>query len=247
MPRYLLFGLFTAACCSSCTLAVDCYTTSGMNLTDCDRWLACKVSKGMLCDNGLGKLGTVLMMGGHQVQGTVPNDDLAEMTGLTSLSLASNFALTGPIPSAIGELTELTHLFLQFNAFKGPIPNAIGELTKLTYLDLVNNALTGRIPSAIGELTKLGYLNLANNALTGPIPSAIGELTSLTYLSLMNNEITGGGGGGAGEVGICSIVENLIPGCLLSPNPSWTNGTLCPACLNNGGSCTPPVKCIGAR
>jgi hypothetical protein len=143
MPRYLLFGLFTAACCSSCTLAVDCYTTSGMNLTDCDRWLACKVSKGMLCDNGLGKLGTVLMMGGHQVQGTVPNDDLAEMTGLTSLSLASNFALTGPIPSAIGSLRFLNDLDLHNNTLNGTIPAAIGALSEIFLLDLSGNEFTG--------------------------------------------------------------------------------------------------------
>ena len=39
--------------------AVDCKTTSGTDLASCDRWIACKASKGLQCD-AYGTLGTEL-------------------------------------------------------------------------------------------------------------------------------------------------------------------------------------------
>jgi hypothetical protein len=48
-----------AACAAPWAAAVDCKTTSGTDLASCDRWIACKASKGLQCDN-LGTLGTKL-------------------------------------------------------------------------------------------------------------------------------------------------------------------------------------------
>ena len=47
---------------------------------------------------------------------------------------------------------------------------------------------------------------------------------------------------GAAGLGICKIVANLTSGCDLSPNPMWTNGALCPLCLNLA-PCQAPVYC----
>ena len=51
-----------AACAEPWAAAVDCTTTSGTHtdLASCDRWIACKASKGLQCDNGFGTLGTQL-------------------------------------------------------------------------------------------------------------------------------------------------------------------------------------------
>ena len=49
-----------AACAEPWAAAVDCKTTSGTDLASCDRWIACKASKGLQCDDGTGIIGTLL-------------------------------------------------------------------------------------------------------------------------------------------------------------------------------------------
>ena len=55
-----------AACAAPWAAAVDCKATSGTERNDlasiaaCDRWIACKASKGLQCDDGRGTLGTAL-------------------------------------------------------------------------------------------------------------------------------------------------------------------------------------------
>jgi hypothetical protein len=61
-------------------------------------------------------------------------------------------------------------------------------------------------------------------------------------LGLQNNQLTGAASG------ICQIVGQLSAGeCALSPNPAWTDGTLCPTCLNTGSCNTQqnpmPITC----
>ena len=67
------------------------------------------------------------------------------------------------------------------------------------------------------------------------------SLTLLAFLAhirvVNNNQITGAG------AGICAIKDLFYPDwCSLSANPDWTNGAMCPACLNTG-NCKPPVTC----
>tara|TARA_B110000208_G_scaffold141572_1_gene170867 strand:+ start:2478 stop:3308 length:831 start_codon:yes stop_codon:yes gene_type:complete len=198
----------------------------GTLLSDCKEWHQCVASKGLQCmDSQTGKLGTSLVImpfapagpwdPSHRVAGPIPAADLAEMTGLTVLSLRGN-ALTRPIPDEIGLLTNLGVLWLDANKLGGPIPTEIGSLTNLQTL----------------------FLN--NNQLTGPIPSEIGLLTALSMLSLNDNNFTGAG------TGICKIEGQFNSNCDLSPNSEWTDGALCPACLNDG-QCVPPIRCTGAN
>jgi hypothetical protein len=55
-------------------------------------------------------------------------------------------ALTGTIPSSIGQMTALTSLYLGVNKLAGTIPPAIVNLKKLTNLHLQSNRLTGDVP-----------------------------------------------------------------------------------------------------
>ena len=106
------------------------------------------------------------------------------------LYLPSN-ALTGALPSELGNLTSLLTLALDFNDLSGPIPNELGRLVNLRYLSLIYNDLSGQIPSTLGRLGSLETLYLNDNELTGRVPAWLGELDQLRALSLGRNPLTG--------------------------------------------------------
>ena len=93
-----------------------------------------------------------------------------------SLDLSNN-QLTGSIPSEIGNLTNLTLLYLYENQLTGSIPSEIGNLTNLTYLKLSSNQLTGEIPESICDLnlnwSSSSSFNITNNQLCPPYPTCV--------------------------------------------------------------------------
>ena len=102
--------------------------------------------------------------------------------------------MTGGIPPALGQLTQLVWLNLAGNELTGGIPPALGQLAALEYLFLRDNRLTGPIPPALGQVTRLKILDLADNALTGPVPPELGYLTpppTGTDVRLDGNLLTG--------------------------------------------------------
>nr|XP_048328192.1 probable leucine-rich repeat receptor-like protein kinase At1g35710 [Ziziphus jujuba var. spinosa] len=115
---------------------------------------------------------------------------LFHLTNLSTLYLFGN-QLNGSIPSEIGKLVNLKHLFLDSNMFTGSIPQKVGNLKNLTYLSLSNNSLTGPVPLAICNLNKLKALGLGQNQLSGSLPVGIGNLKNLTSLDLSFNNLTG--------------------------------------------------------
>jgi internalin A len=112
-------------------------------------------------------------------------DWIGELTNLTGLYLRSN-RLTR-LPDSIGNLTNLTGLYLHDNRLS-QLPDSIGNLTNLTGLHVHDNQLT-RLPDSIGNLTKLTLLSLGNNQLT-QLPDSIGNLTNLTGLQLHDSQLT---------------------------------------------------------
>ncbi len=125
----------------------------------------------------------------HGLSGPVPSE-IGNLANLTRLDLAHNF-LSDPIPTELGRLTNLEALYLGGNDLTGPIPPELGELANLTRLSLYSNSLSGPIPTELGSLADLESLNLSGNDLTGSIPNELGEITSLTWLSLSSNSLTG--------------------------------------------------------
>jgi hypothetical protein len=118
-------------------------------------------------------------------------------TTVLQLNLQGN-NLTGPIPSSLGDLSNLQWLNLGYNhpstdnnGLTGSIPSSLGNLSNLQRLSLGYNQLTGSIPPELGNLSNLQQLSLNRNALTGSIPSSLGNLSNLQLLFLAENPLTG--------------------------------------------------------
>ena len=173
---------------------------------------------------------THLSIGFNNIIGMIP-ESIGGLTALKMLSLSDN-GLHGPLPSSIGalkslnilalddnsltgdlavlgELSNLTHLYLESNAFGESNETVVTEtflsgLERLRHVDLSNCSLSGRVPShLIGtNHAELEVLDLSLNSLEGELvlPSAdeyaearneSGFGSALSYLSLGSNRIGG--------------------------------------------------------
>ena len=92
--------------------------------------------------------------------------------------------LSGEIPSEIGQLVNMTDLFLGGNDLT-IIPPEIGNLSNLQSLYLYDNEFTS-IPPEIGNLTNLITLDIGYNQLTGEIPPAVCNLLESNNLTIFN-------------------------------------------------------------
>lgn len=133
---------------------------------------------------------TGIFLNNNGLSGSLPTA-LGDLTELESLVIITNPALTGSIPTTIGNLTKLHTLFLHSNALTGSIPTSIGNLTLVTNLELQSNSLTGSIPSTIGNMLSLTYLRLDGNQLSGSIPNTLYTIVSLRSIDLGQNQLTG--------------------------------------------------------
>ena len=132
---------------------------------------------------------TGLTANGKGLAGSIP-PELGNLTNLTSLYLSNN-KLTGPVLAELGNFTDLTSLNLADNQLTGLIPPELGNPTDLTSLNLADNQLTGPIPPELGNLTDLSVLNLGGNKLSGSIPPELGNLIKLSVLNLGGNKLSG--------------------------------------------------------
>ncbi|CAN6447742.1 unnamed protein product [Victoria cruziana] len=125
--------------------------------------------------------------------GTIP-DMFGRLPNLQELKLSYN-NLTGGLPSSfarsgiqilwlnnqqgeklsgsislLGQMPELTQIWLQTNAFSGPIPD-LSRCASLFDLQLRDNGLTGVVPPSLTTHSSLLNVSLGNNQLQGPFPS----------------------------------------------------------------------------
>ena len=94
--------------------------------------------------------------------------------------------LSGGIPPEIGQLVNMTDLYLGGNELTD-IPPEIGNLVNLQSLFLYDNQFTS-IPSEIGNLTNLRTLDIGYNQIT-ELPNELFSLSNLELLRLEYNEL----------------------------------------------------------
>lgn len=157
----------------------------------------------------------VLDLRSCSVEGAIPSS-LGNLTNLTSLYLSHN-NLIGQIPVSLGQLLSLSVLDLSRNSLNGSIPLSFTSLGNLSILDMSSNNLSGSIPPGIGTLVNLQHLNLSRNSLSSPIPAQLGDLSSLVDLDLSFNTFSGSlleDLRGLRNLQIMIIGDNLLGGSL---------------------------------
>ncbi|CAB9510196.1 LRR receptor-like serine threonine-protein kinase [Seminavis robusta] len=121
----------------------------------------------------------------NRMTSTLPTE-IGLLTNLTALSTVFNPAMTGSIPSTVGNLYDLGILGLDSCSYSGVIPTEIGRLRRLYWLLLYNNRFSGQLPSELGLLRSPTF-HLFNNSLTGTIPSELGNVQYMSFLTLGDN------------------------------------------------------------
>ncbi|KAF3434371.1 hypothetical protein FNV43_RR25474 [Rhamnella rubrinervis] len=130
------------------------------------------------------------------------NSTLFSLRHIRMLSLADNNFNHSQIPSAIMQLSGLTHLNLSSSYFYGQVPLEISNLHKLSYLNLSHNYdpdtrekfLQLKNPSLktlVLNLTRLQGLYFSCINISSEVPGLLSNFTSLRWLFLENCELHG--------------------------------------------------------
>ncbi|KAK4384891.1 putative inactive receptor kinase [Sesamum angolense] len=157
------------------------------NLNWDEKTSACNSWIGVTCNHDRSRI-IAVRLPAIGFKGRIPTNTLSRLSALQILSLRSN-GISGPFPSDLLKLGNLTGLYLQFNNFQGPLPLDFSVWKNLSVLNLSNNDFNGSIPSSISNLTHLTALDFANNSLSGDVPDL--DIPTLQLLDLSNNNLTG--------------------------------------------------------
>jgi hypothetical protein len=112
----------------------------------------------------------LLSLRNSPIHGQLNNPCLVKMLPDLELLDLSFTSVAGPLPSQIGNWTQLQELHLEQLANLERISEDIGSLVNLRTLRLQNSAVVGTIPAGLAQLPHLMILNLAYNQLSGTIP-----------------------------------------------------------------------------
>ena len=150
--------------------------------------------------------------------------------------------LNGEVPKELGNLSNLTQLWLYNNQLRGQIPSELGNLSNLTILKLDRNQISGEIPKELANLSNLAELRLHFNQLRGPIPRELGSLSNLNVLNLHTNQLSGEIPkelGNLSDLAVLYLSGNNLTGCVPTELRDITNNDFAdlglPFCEANGG------------
>lgn len=108
---------------------------------------------------------------------------------VTKLELPGVTGLSGSLPAAIGQLTELTNInFSNDLNLSGTLPDEFFTLSKLTQIYFSNTEITCTIDDRFGQLQALTNIVMDKMPnLTGGIPAVIGTLQNLKFARFADN------------------------------------------------------------
>ncbi|KAL0007962.1 hypothetical protein SO802_009464 [Lithocarpus litseifolius] len=129
-----------------------------------------------------------IFMAKNHLEGPIPIE-LCKLVQLTFLDLSDN-NLFGFVPSCFNS-SSIKFFQLNKNFLSGPIPSAFQNNSNLFALNLRDNLLTGSIPNWIGSLSSLRILLLKGNHLGDQIPIQLCFLQHLIILDLSYNKFSG--------------------------------------------------------
>lgn len=101
-----------------------------------------------------------------------------------------NNNLSGFLPPAIGQLTELQDLIIGINSIGGNLPEALGGMTNLADIVATSNLFTGTLPDGLLENSNLTRILLSDNDFSGPLPD-LADAPNIQIVSFTNNAFTG--------------------------------------------------------
>jgi len=81
----------------------------------------------------------------------------------------------------------LQYLSIGNNLLTGSIPDNLGQLTNLSQLYLAENQLSGSIPNSLGNLQRLNDCNLSGNDFSCPIPTNLPAACTSTATCTLQN------------------------------------------------------------
>ncbi|KAF3787612.1 Receptor protein kinase [Nymphaea thermarum] len=113
----------------------------------------------------------------NNLSGGIPSSFAKSGIQILWLNNQQGEKLSGSI-SVLGQMPELTQVWLQTNAFSGPIPD-LSKSVSLSDLQLRDNALTGVVPKSLTSQSSLLKVSLGNNQLQGPFPSFPTSVTTV--------------------------------------------------------------------
>jgi len=130
-----------------------------------------------------------LVMDGNAYNSSLP----LELTQLPNLEyLYAGFSLLEGGLDFVPSMQKIVEIWVDDNpGLKGPIPSGIGNLSNLASLSASNCGMTGTIPTEIGTTTNMIQMWLNDNNLTGEIPSEIANLVTMKVMNVQNNDLRG--------------------------------------------------------
>ena len=122
------------------------------------------------------------------------------------------------------------------NQLSGPIPTSIGLLTNLTFLDVSTNSLFGTVPSSLAAINATAAnFKVFSNQLSGTLPSNVAPLYPVGSSSWAYNCITGCTNQFTG----CDLSERtMLVDLFTSTNRSLAGWTVATGWLSSAHPCT---------
>lgn len=98
--------------------------------------------------------------------------------------------ITGSLPPAISNLTNLEIIMLGRNHILSPLPETLAQLQYLKELNLAHNQFSEHIPLFLANLTALTGLYIGGNFFTGQVPDSYYSFPSLLEFDISSNFLT---------------------------------------------------------